>query len=523
MADPKLKQLPTSAANFNCLIHSLIPHLIRNDRLLNRVAQDQALRDELQNYWQLDKAITPDDVKYLFRKCFTARQDQEMIIGPVLRRFLYKQMQAAFEQWKQEHGRSDFYCNEIEGDSNDRHFNQGFPAFLRGFVDAYMSRELRQQNIDSFSQYLNNVVDNNQFLDGRDISILQERWHFYWDYTNKINMTTQAHINSQLTRLANNVGYAKLDLEQYEEQANSYGLDSQTINEIKDDIQSLKTSIERLKNQSINDEQLQLMKTGIDRVAYLCHQLPKGSPLTQSRMDSLYSQLNCLYNMRAHDEQTLNDQEESLNIQRKMEAAKEDPDAQNKDVTIHSYYTGYNHYECLVPQDYIDYYEQQSSRLVDTNHNNPDYNEIRNSINHQLNNNNSQAAYANTAEDVLCNNGNTRVQYQYQKLYEQWQEWQNDPDKQAILEAEDHKAASKNLPRDYQPSQFIGHFFRCNNLNEQQDNILYEDGKGCKASANEQDANYSEDYKLALQLQEEEIEQFFETTQAETDYSKTPG
>ena len=512
MADRRTRHLPTSSANYSCLLHSIIPHLIRNDQLLNRVAQDQALLDELQDYWQLGKAVTSDDFKYLFREFFTARQDQEIVLGPVLRSFLCKQMRLYFDQWKERAQVQDIYRK----DTGNLLAQPDCPNFVRGFVEASCSGEqLGQLGIESFSQYLHDIIGGNQYLGGKDILILQERWNFYWEFISQnVDKTVQLHIDDQLYRLQQTLGNIAKDLGNSRQWVCDYEIIDPLIREVK----SLQATIGQFKNQSVSDEQLQIINNKVEQVRPSCTDC---NPNTQSRFETFDAQLKRLNEIRHKDRQTLNNQEEDNNLRLRMEAVKQEPAAQNKDVTICSYYTGRNHFDCLVPPEYVSYYQQQHSRLIDDNHNLVEYDTIPNKISGQLSQSNMHIDSSNIAQDGLYDKKEIRAQYQ--KLYEQWQEWQNDPDKQAILEAEDHKAASKNLPRDYQPSQFIGHFFRCNNLNEQQDNILYEDGKGCKASANEQDANYSEDYKLALQLQEEEIEQFFETTQAETDYSKTPG
>lgn len=168
---------PTSGADCNCLLHSILPHLIRNEHLHHQITNDQAFLDEIQAYYDLDYRITPDNFDYLFSQTYPSRRDQEVILGPVLRSFLYKQIKQAFENWKAANNQDD-----IHGDQA-LEFLGNCPTFAEGYIQSVTSNYDLDQlgSAPNFSDYLKGIYSR-YHLDGYDVNILKERWGFDWDF-----------------------------------------------------------------------------------------------------------------------------------------------------------------------------------------------------------------------------------------------------------------------------------------------------------------------------------------------------
>ena len=168
---------PTSGADCNCLLHSILPHLIRNEHLHHQITNDQAFLDEIQAYYDLDYRITPDNFDYLFSQTYNSRHDQEVILGPILRSFLYKQIKQAFENWKTANNQDDIHGEQA------LQFLGNSPTFAKGYIQSVTAYEDLEQlgSAQSFSDYLQGIYSR-YHLDGYDITILKERWGFDWDF-----------------------------------------------------------------------------------------------------------------------------------------------------------------------------------------------------------------------------------------------------------------------------------------------------------------------------------------------------
>lgn len=160
----------TSGGDNNCLLHSIIPHLIDKEIL----AGDDEFRELFANWYQLD-GMDQANFQDLFQRQFTARHDRETILGPVLRVFLHDCMQNL-------RGDGDLTVEQIRqaynADQASFDINK-YPASVRGFVHSWRAGEL-SNDVTTYSHYLQKMINQKAYLDGKDLDILQERWGFYW-------------------------------------------------------------------------------------------------------------------------------------------------------------------------------------------------------------------------------------------------------------------------------------------------------------------------------------------------------
>ena len=178
-----LGELYTSPGGYNCLLHSLIPHLIEQDKL----AHDTEFLATLSEYYHFECTITSEDFNRLFKYDFPARHDQEKILGPVLRQFLVNLMRQAYQEFQtiypqKQLSKAEFLTNVTDFFAffnwladDPKLENKQITQAISGYL-TLLNNEISIPLKYTFSDYLNHIENGTYFLEFNDIELLISRY-----------------------------------------------------------------------------------------------------------------------------------------------------------------------------------------------------------------------------------------------------------------------------------------------------------------------------------------------------------
>lgn len=178
------KSQDTSGGGSNCLLHSIIPHLIK----WGNMSEDNQFLEKFNEYYQQN--INREEFNKLFQDA--DRSEQEKFLGPVVRQYLHKLMtddlnSQETKEWF--NGAGDLHKTSAAQIAHSAIQWNNAPKCFWGFIDAAATNNLGR--IKKFSQYLDQVVKNGGYLDGYDTELLKKQWQFDWAYIPLDNEATK--------------------------------------------------------------------------------------------------------------------------------------------------------------------------------------------------------------------------------------------------------------------------------------------------------------------------------------------